>query len=363
MKNLPILRGNIRILVGYLLAAAFSLIPVSAQNAIKTEVLQNTADQQDVREHTAAVVAQAQALIDELAANGISGDDVKVLNATKAALTNLSGPEMERVIASLKKAAEATTTSEGEKHVVQAYGGEKSIILQFQQILKDYEQRQAAYELPLRFKDLANRQDDTLNTTVAVARQSAGKSQVELNSMNQTTQQIAQADQDAIANEVALAQQSLEKAAQESTDDSAKNIQQAEKDMKSGALQKALNDANEALKQGHLLQAITAQKVARDELHKLAKDLAPNANAVDALKDTAASIDKIIQEQKELLTATNAAVAVKPRVTGLDDRQGVIVNETDSLAKDTQTLSSSAAALVDIKNNPASPKLNTIMII
>lgn len=346
MKNLPVLRGNLRILVGSLLTIGATLLPASADNAIKTEVMQNTADQQDVRQHTAAVVAQAQALIDELAANGISGEDIKVLNATKAALTNLSGPEMERVIASLKKAAEATTTSEGQKHVIQAYGGEKSIILQFQQILKDYEQRQAAYELPLLFKELANRQDDTLNTTVAVARQSAGKSQIELNSMNQTTQQIAQADQDAIANEVALAQQRLEKAAQESTDDSAKNIQKAEKDIKTGVLQKALTDANDSLKQGHLLQAITVQKVSRDELRKIAKDLAPDDNAVDALKAIAASIEKIIQEQKALLGETNAAVDVKPPVTGLDDKQGVIVNETDSLAKDTQTLSATAAGLV-----------------
>ena len=97
MNNFPILRGSIRILAGCLLTAGASLFPASGDNAIKSEVLQNTADQQDVRQHTAVVVAQAQALIDELAANGISGDDVKVLNATKAALTNLSGPEMERL--------------------------------------------------------------------------------------------------------------------------------------------------------------------------------------------------------------------------------------------------------------------------
>jgi len=346
MKHFPMHRKNLWTLVGCLLAAGALLMPAAADNAIKGEVLQNTADEQDVRQHTAVVVSEAQALIDELAANGISGDDVKVLNATKAALTNLSGPEMERIIASLKKASDANTTAEGEKHVVQAYGEEKSIILQFRQILKDYEQRQAAYELPLLFKELAQRQDDTLNTTVAVARQSAGKSQVELNTMNQTTQQIAQADQDAIGNEVALAQQSLEKAAKESTDDSAKNFQKAEKDMQTGVLQKGLNDANDTLKQGHLLQAITAQKIARDELRKIAKDLAPDVDAVDALKDTAAAIDKLIQEEKALLAETNAAVDVKPKVTGLDDKQGVIVNETDSLAKDTQTLSASAADLV-----------------
>jgi hypothetical protein len=346
MKNLPILRGSLRNSLGCLLLIGTTFHSAWAQNAVTTQILQNTADQQDVRQHTAAVVAEAQALIDELAANGISGDDVKVLNSTKAALTNLSGPEMDRVIAALKKAAGATTTAEGQKEVVQAYGGEKTIILQFQQILKDYEQRQAAYELPLKFKDLANRQDDTLNTTVAVARKSAGKSAVELNSMDQTTQQIAQADQDAIASEVALAQQSLDKAAKESTDDTAQNMQQAEKDMKSGTLQKALADADDALKAGQLLKAITAQKVARDQLHQIAKDLTPETNAVDALKDTAASIDKIIQEQKALLGETNAAVDVKPRVTGLDDKQGVIVNETDSLQKDTQTLSASSAALV-----------------
>ena len=135
---------------GWLFVASF--IAVSAQEVSKSQINQNKTDEQDVRAHTAAVVTQVQSLIDELAANGISGDDIKVLNATKAALTNLSGPEMDRVIASLQKAGDATNAATSQQHVANAYAGQKGIILQFRQILKDYEQRQAAYELPVRFK-------------------------------------------------------------------------------------------------------------------------------------------------------------------------------------------------------------------
>ena len=39
-----------------------------------------------------------------------------------------------------------------------------------QQILKDYEQRQAAYEQPVRFKELSDRQTETMLTSASVAR-------------------------------------------------------------------------------------------------------------------------------------------------------------------------------------------------
>ena len=45
--------------------------PLAAQSLDKNNILQNKADEQAVRQHTAAVVAQIQGLIDELASNGI----------------------------------------------------------------------------------------------------------------------------------------------------------------------------------------------------------------------------------------------------------------------------------------------------
>ena len=169
MKKLFVHHGSVRNFLGSALLAATPFFSLSAQDASKSQILQNKADEQDVRAHTAVVVTQIQGLIDELAANGISGDDIKVLNATKAALTNLSGPEMDRVIASLQTAGETPNAPTSQQNVVNAYAGQKGIILQFKQILKDYEQRQAAYELPVRFKELAARQTETLLTSANVA--------------------------------------------------------------------------------------------------------------------------------------------------------------------------------------------------
>src|SRR5580698_10497102 len=95
--------------------------PLAAQDISKSAIQQNTADQQEVRTHTSAVVVEVQGLIDELAANGISGEDTKVLQATKAALTHLSGPEMDRVLASLQKAAQTSGSPGGQQNVVDAY--------------------------------------------------------------------------------------------------------------------------------------------------------------------------------------------------------------------------------------------------
>jgi len=352
MKTPSFFRKTAGITLGLCFSSAAVFCPAAAQEVTKAQIQQNKADEQVVRANTAAVVNQVQNLIDELGANGISGDDIKVLNATKAALTHLSGPEMDRVIASLQKAGDSTTAAASQQNVVNAYAGQKGIILQFKQILKDYEQRQAAYELPVRFKELAARQTETMLTAAGVARATAGKSASELTSMQQTTQQIVQADQEAIGNEVALAQEQLNKAAANSTTDDTKSIQKAQTNMKNGALSQALQQANDALKAGQLLKALKAQAVARDELKKIAQDLNPATNAVDALAATAASLAKVIEEQKALLQQTNAATNVKPRVTGLDEKQGAIVDETNSLQQDMQSLSPTQAGLVKEAINP-----------
>lgn len=326
--------------------AALAGVPAPAQDAAKSAILQNKADQVAVRQHTDVLAGQIQGLIDELAENGISGEDIKVLNTTKAVLNNLTAQEMQRVIASLQQAGDAAGTKAGEKSLVDAYGAQKGIILQFRQILKDYEQRQAADVLPAKFKELTDRQTQTMWTTAQVATNIAGKSQQELNTMQQTTAQIVQTDQTALANDVATAKQMIDRAAQNATGDQGRAIQQAQKDLASGKLQEALDKANADLADGHLLQATTEQKIARDQLRQLAKDLNPPTTTADALADFTATLNKLIDEQKDLLSQTNAATGVKPRVTGLDAKQGMLVDKTNSLQEDMQPLSPDAAGIV-----------------
>jgi len=343
MQNFSHLRLRIGQASCFLFLFLHAACPLAAQSLDKNNILQNKADEQAVRQHTAAVVAQIQGLIDELASNGISGDDTKVLDATKAALANLSGPEMERVISSLQQAGDATTVADTQQHVVDAYADQKGIILQFRQILRDYEQRQAAYELPLRFKELGDRQTETMRTSADVARASGGKPAAELTTMEQTTQQIVQADQAAISNETSLAIEQLNKAAADSTQDDAQVLQQAQLDIQSGVVQKALADANDSIKAGKFFTALNAQKIARDELRRIAADLSPPANAVDALSASEATLEKIIAEQKSLVDQTTEAVNNKPRTTGLDEKQAVLVDETNSLQQDMQTTAAAAA--------------------
>ncbi|MDD5262661.1 MAG: hypothetical protein PHD76_12520 [Methylacidiphilales bacterium] len=328
------------------------IVPVVAQNASKDQILQNKADQQDVRAHTAAVATQIQSLIDELAANGISGDDAKVLQSTKSALSNLSGPEMERVITSLQKAGEASNTGAGLAQAFNAYASQKGILMQFQQILKEYQQRQAAYELPLRFKELRDRQTEAMLTASDVARKTAGRNYAELSSVEQTTQQILQTDQDAIANEVALAGGQLEKVAQSSTGDDAKPLQKALKDFKEGKLQQALSKANESLKGGQLLKALNDQKIARDELHRIVQDLNAPANIVDALAAATADLAKLIEDQNNLLDRTNTAASNKNMVEGLNVKQGALADAANTVQQDLQTLSVKASGLVKESINP-----------
>jgi hypothetical protein len=329
-----------------LLLAFLAASSAWAQDASRNFIQQNKADQQDVRQHTGVLADQIQGLLDELAENGISGDDLKVLTTTKAVLNNLSAQEMERVVASLQKAGAAAGTNDGERSLVDAYAGQKGIIMVFREILKDYEQRQAADILPAKFKELTDHQTQIMWTTAQVAGNEAGKSQTELDTTEQTTASIVQSDQSALMNDVAMAKQMLDKAAPDATGDQGRAMQQAQKDFADGTLQAALDKANADLGAGHPLQATAQQKIARDQLRQVAKDLNPPTTTSDALSDFAATLNKLIEDQKDLLNQTNAAVSVQPRVTGLETKEGVLVDQANSLQEDMLSLSPVASNLV-----------------
>jgi hypothetical protein len=328
------------------LAAALASQAAWAQDGEKNYLLENKAAQQDVRQRTAALGDQIQGLIDELAENGISGDDIKVLQTTKTVLNNLSSQEMNNVIASLQKAAAGAGTKDGEKDLADAYAGQKGVIMVFREILKDYEQRQAADELPAKFKELTEHQTQIMWTTAQVATDEAGKSATQLNTTEQTTASIVQSDQNALMNEVALAKQMLDKAAPDATGDQGRALQQAQKDFADGTLQAALDKANAELIAGHPLQATTEQKRARDQLRQITKDLNPPTTTSDALSDFAATLTKLIENQKDLLVRTNASISVQPRVTGLETKEGVLVDQANSLQEDMLSLSPVASGLI-----------------
>jgi hypothetical protein len=322
--------------------------PARAVDATKSSLLQNQADQQEVKAHTATLVAQVQDLIDELAANGISGDDAKVLQTTKAVLNHLSSQDMEKVIASLQKADETAGSKDGEQHLIDAYAGQMGIILVFRQILKDYAQRQAIYDLAAKFQELTDRQTQVMQTTAQVALDIAGRISLELTPIQQTTTAIVQTDETTLGTDVASAEQMLDKAVADSgsTGGEGQALRQAQQDVQTGKLQQALDRANAELKATHLLQATSDQKLAREQLRLITKDLNPPATPIDALEDEAAVLNKLIEDQKALLAQTTAAAPVQPRVTGLDEKQGALVDTADSLQQDLLNASVVASGLV-----------------
>ena len=60
---ISIQRGSTVVLCGFSLAAA-GMLPLSAQNVTKAQISQNQTDEQDIRAHTATVVAYDNLLTD-----------------------------------------------------------------------------------------------------------------------------------------------------------------------------------------------------------------------------------------------------------------------------------------------------------
>ncbi len=340
--------------VAFIAGMLVALQPLMADDSdiSQFQIQQATNQQADLRNHTKQVVAKVQSMISDLESNGVSGKDIKVLEATKAILSNLSEREMDRVIASLKSASVATNQGDVKKGVTEAYAVQQGIVIQFLQILKDYQSRQAQNDLPVRFMDLCKRQGATLQTTSEVAGAMVGKSLSALASTQQTLIQVLQSDQEALSSEVALAVEELAKVAEQASGANGKALQAALKSAKDGQVEQIVSKASEELKGGMLLKATNDQKNVRDQLRQIIQLMDSSLDAVQAIQKQLAAIGELIKEQNQLMDKSVSAIDSKPPVRDLDTKQGALVDEADSIQQDVRVVSTEASDLVKQAEDP-----------
>src|SRR5437899_5439710 len=91
-------------------AMFFTASALPAENgALPNErLLQQELKQQQIRTTTQRVADQLTAIIEEFDRNGIAGEDVKVLQAIKGVLSQLTAKEMEKVVVFLQQARTAS---------------------------------------------------------------------------------------------------------------------------------------------------------------------------------------------------------------------------------------------------------------
>src|SRR6185503_18211853 len=134
--------------------------------------------QQMIRSQTQRLADELSGIIAEFDNNAMGdGEDVKILRAIRGVLGKLSEKDMARVVELLSSArGVGDDVSKSKSRVAEAFGGQKTIVVQLRQLLLEYQRQQEMYELSLRFAQLANRQNQNLKEAKRLVRQSQGRS-------------------------------------------------------------------------------------------------------------------------------------------------------------------------------------------
>src|SRR5205085_5442291 len=115
-------------------------------------------------------------------------------------------------------------------------------------------------------------------------------------------------------------------------------IQQA----KDGGLHPAMDTAVAELKTGKLLSATGNEKKARDQLREVARLLTLSQDVAEALRQAIQDLDRAIDDQKATVAKTRA-IENKDDSTKAETKQAEVVDSTDLIRKDIESLAPVAA--------------------
>ena len=323
----------------------FGPVPVRAAETVPPtpadSVLQQELKQQQLKTTTRKVGEQLEAIVAEFERNGIQGEDVKVLRAIRSVLDRLSQQDMEKVIAFLQQTRAASDPATSARHATEAFAGQKTIIVQLQQLVLEYQRQQALYEMSLRLKELANRQTANMWLGVSLAKSTEGKSGFHTFDENQKISlRYQQSEQNPLKDEVAAILKKLEKVAGEIADGpTAERPKAALQQAREGGLTPALEAAATELQENSLklLSAIGNEKKARDQLREIARLLLVSQDAIDALKQALQELDRAMDAQKRV-TAETQTSKKKDEADRRAAEQAAVVDDTDLIRRDIDSL-------------------------
>jgi hypothetical protein len=304
-------------------------------------VLQQELKQQQLKTTTRKVGEQLEAIVTEFDRNGIQGEDVKVLRAIRSVLDRLSQQDMEKVITFLQQTRAAGDPAASARHATEAFAGQKTIIVQLQQLVLEYQRQQALYEMSLRLKELANRQTANMWLGVSLAKSTDGKAGFHTFDENQKISlRYQQSEQNPLKDEVAAILKKLEKLSAEIADGpTAERPKAALQQAWEGGLTPALEAAATELQENglKLLSAIGNEKKARDQMREIARLLLLSQDAIDALKQALQELDRAMDAQKKV-TAETQSSKKKDEAERRAAEQAAVVDDTDLIRRDIDSL-------------------------
>jgi hypothetical protein len=260
----------------------------AATPALDQRVRESERKQQMIRTSTQRLGEDLSAIITEFENNGMGdGEDVKVLRAIKNVLGKLSDKEMARVI-ELLSSARGQDPTKTRTTVAEAFGGQKTIVVELRQLLLEYERQQELYELSLRFAQLANRQNLNLKEAKRLVRQAANKTADRFDENQKISLTVQKDEETAIRDEALGILGKLGTLASDTESTTAERLSASLQSAKKGKLEENLRNAVEELKGGTFYRAATSEANARNQLRELSRLVAPPKEAQEILRQAAA---------------------------------------------------------------------------
>ncbi len=156
-----------KLILGILVAFAPLVFAVPLETPTD-RLLQQQVKQEQIRTTTDRVGKLLSSVIEEYERNGLTGDDVEILKAIRGVLGKLSEKEIQRVVELLRDARNDKDDGAVNRRIVDAFTGQKGIVVQLRQLLLEYQRQQALHQLSLRFAALAVRQNANLKEGVGL---------------------------------------------------------------------------------------------------------------------------------------------------------------------------------------------------
>ena len=243
------------------------------------------------------------AMLGEYGRNNLAGDDADAVRRVRGSLGSLSSTEMRQVVDLLQRARTATSADAAVKTVADAFTAQKQIVVAIQRILAEHLREQEAAEVSRQLHALADRQAQNLKNGIELGRMMAGGPVENAEAVRQAQLETQRGEQAAIAEEVKMVRGKIARlAANPENAGVAESFKTAAKQIE--RVEPVVAAAAESLKAGQLFKAAADEKAGRDELRKVARQIAPREQGAEALRKAERELGEVIAEQRQLRDAT-----------------------------------------------------------
>lgn len=277
--------------------------PIDTKQAPSEIAQQGLVKQEQIRANSKKVEAELSAMIDEYERNGLNDNKIQSLKSLKGIIGKLSGEDMEKVLALLKSAAKPADAKASLTAIAGAYSQQKSMVVQFKQILSMYQSDQVSIELAESVRLLADREAANLQAGIETAQWTLGGAKPAEGAVEASLQAQA-AEQNAIIEESKILITKIDAFAKETKDQEvASRFIKGSEDFKK--ITPNLDAAADSLSKKKLFEAVGTEKTARDQMRQLARAIALPKENSKQLKEAAETLDKLISQQKVMLTLSH----------------------------------------------------------